>query len=159
MNKLKILISAIFGVFLLWSCDTNDKVPNGMSRLQVYMIDAPAAYEEVNVEIIDVLINRHEEDDSEWQSIGLIRPGIYNLLDFTGGIDTLLADVEIPAGEVKQIRLLLGDENSLRIDGDLVDLKTPSAQQSGLKIQIISTLQEGILYKVYLDFDAAMSVV
>lgn len=158
MQKLKVLLIGFLAVGFLWACESNDRVPNGMSRLQVYLVDAPGAYEEVNVEIIDVLINP-EEGDNGWQSLGMIQPGVYNLLDFTGGIDTLLADTELPAGEIRQIRLLLGNDNYLVIDGNQVDLTTPSAQQSGLKINLHATLEEGILYRVYLDFDAGRSVV
>ena len=39
-------------------------------------------------------------------------PGIYNLLDFTNGKDTLIADAELSGGSNSQIRLILGDNNS-----------------------------------------------
>jgi len=38
-------------------------------------------------------------------------------------------------------------------------LETPSAQQSGLKINLHESISAGLLYKLLLDFDAARSIV
>ena len=38
-------------------------------------------------------------------------------------------------------------------------LTTPSAQHSGLKLNVHAELTEGITYKILLDFDAVRSVV
>jgi len=57
------------------------------------------------------------------------------------------------------MRLVLGSENQVKVNGELLDLETPSSQQSGLKLNIHATLTEGITYKVWIDFDAARSVV
>lgn len=68
-------------------------------------------------------------------------------------------DLDLPSGKISQVRLKLGDQNSVKIDGETHELKTPSGQQSGLKLKIDATLTEGISYSVLLDFDAARSVV
>jgi hypothetical protein len=88
-----------------------------------------------------------------------VESGVYDLIKLTNGADTLLALGELPAGTISQIRLLLGDGNSLMVGGQIHDLKTPSAQQSGLKLNLHSTLTEGVTYKVLLDFDVARSIV
>jgi hypothetical protein len=63
-------------------------------------------------------------------------------------LDTLLGDIELPAGKVSQLRLILGSNNSIKVAGQvlLLPLTTPSAQQSGLKVQIHTDLKEGITY-------------
>ena len=38
-------------------------------------------------------------------------------------------------------------------------METPSAQQSGLKFNIHATLEPGVTYEMFIDFDAARSVV
>jgi hypothetical protein len=73
--------------------------------------------------------------------------------------DTLLASAEIPTGKIHQLRLLLGTGNSVEVDGQSYALQTPSAQQSGLKLNIQQEVKEGILYKILLDFDAGKSVI
>ena len=79
--------------------------------------------------------------------------------DISGAITRTSMDLDLPSGKISQVRLKLGDQNSVKIDGETHELKTPSGQQSGLKLKIDATLTEGISYSVLLDFDAARSVV
>lgn len=132
---------------------------SGNARLVVRLTDAPADYQEVNIDIQEVVVNLNEDgDESGWTSLET-NGGVYNLLDLTNGITAVLADEEIPAGRISQIRLVLGDDNTLKMNDQVYPLTTPSAQQSGLKLQLHTTLEEGITYEVLLDFDAARSVV
>jgi hypothetical protein len=147
---------------LVWfsSCDsTTDST--GTARMEVRMTDAPGDYEEVNVDIRSVQIHKEDTDsESGWMTLDQINPGVYNLLDFANGRDTLLASANLPAGTISQIRLVLGNNNSLKLkNGQVVDLKTPSGQTSGLKVKINADLREDVTYVVLLDFDAAKSVV
>lgn len=57
------------------------------------------------------------------------------------------------------MRLILGSNNKL-VKGDWsADMDTPSAQQSGLKFNIHAQLEEGVIYRLWIDFDAARSIV
>lgn len=146
---------------LLASCSNNDNGTNNSdtnARLQVRLTDAPTAnLAEVWVNIQEIRINR---GDSAWQTLTGAYPGLYNLLDLTNGQDTLLADAQIPAGRLSQIRLVLGTNNYVvTSSGQQFPLETPSAQQSGLKVQVNDSLSSGVLYRLILDFDAARSVV
>lgn len=141
------------------SCDNqNDKNGASKATLQVSLTDSPAEYDAVLIEIIDVRINR-SDDENGWVSLDNVQTGIYDLLELTGGIDTLIALSEVDSGKIGQIRLVLGENNSVVIDGDTLSLNTPSAQQSGLKINVHDRLEAGFTYKLLLDFDAANSVV
>ena len=85
---------------------------------------------------------------------------IYDLLTLTGGVSALLADEVVPSGYLGQIRLLLGDKNTVVLkDGTSHPLNTPSAQQSGLKLNVNQTLTAGVTYDFLLDFDVAHSIV
>lgn len=151
-----VLLFAILMVSLV-SCNDNDNAAS-TARLEVRLTDAPGDYEEVNVDIQDVQVNSQDTDDSGWQSID-IKKGVYNLKDLTNGIDTLLGSAELPVGKIAQLRLILGTNNTVKVNGQSFALTTPSGQQSGLKLQINQELKEGITYKILLDFDAALSVV
>src|SRR5690606_38908682 len=95
-----------------------------------------------------------------WTTLNNINPGVYNLLDFSNGKDTLLAASTLPAGRISQIRLILGPDNSLVLkDGTSHALKTPSGQTSGLTVKIDADLVPDVTYVVLLDFDAAKSIV
>lgn len=159
MRVIKTMITLLSTGFFLLSCSDKD----GTSRLRIVMVDAPADYDEVNVEVEDILVhvdNDAEEGDEGWESVITDESkGIHNLLDLTNGKEVLLADTEFPTGRLSQIRLVLGDENSLVQDGKIFTLTTPSAQQSGLKLQVNQDLREAFTYNFTLDFDAAKSVV
>ncbi|UOK43072.1 MULTISPECIES: DUF4382 domain-containing protein [Flavobacterium] len=142
---------------LLASCNDNDdnSQVSGTSKITVSMTDAPGDYDEVNVEVVDVEIKSPE---GGWMSIGN-NPGVYNLLDLTGGVSVILADSIVPSGHLGQMRLILGENNTVVKEGVTYPLRTPSAQQSGLKLQINQTLQPDFTYNFLLDFDVHHSVV
>ena len=129
-----------------------------LATVQVQMIDAPADYEAVYVDVVDVQVNVGQ-DEAGWQSLKEANLGVFNLLELTNGASALLGEIALPAGELSQIRLILGEENSLVSDGQTIALSTPSAQQSGLKLSINETLEAGVTYQLIIDFDAARSIV
>ncbi|HEY4650939.1 MAG TPA: DUF4382 domain-containing protein [Pontibacter sp.] len=162
MKRKLIIPFLLSGLVWFSACDSDsDNSATGTSKLQVRMTDAPGDYEEVNVEIESVQVHRGNTDGEDgWITLDEIHPGIYNLLDFANGRDTLLASAELPAGSISQIRLILGDENTVKLkNGDIVDLKTPSGQTSGVKLQVNANLEADVTYVMLLDFDAAKSVV
>jgi len=139
------------------SCKKDESESTDNATVRVHLTDAPGLYKEVNIDILRVEIH---SDQTGWIAIDSANAGIYNLLDFTNGADTLLGDAELPAGSISQMRLILGDNNSLLdTNGMKYDLKTPSGQQSGIKFNIQQTIENGITYDVWIDFNADKSVV
>lgn len=139
--------------FLLNSCNNDN--PKSSYPYSVRMTDAPGPYEAVFVDIQGVEIT-----GSGGETVSLnVNKGIYNLLDFSNGVDTLIATDTLEIAKVEQIRLILGTNNTILLDNVIYPLSTPSADQTGLKLQVHQTLQEGVLYNVLLDFDANKSIV
>lgn len=136
------------------SC-SNDSSSAGSYPYKVRMTDDPGPYSEVNVDIRAV-----EVTGNNGQTVTLnTNAGVYNLLDFSNGVDTLLATSTLTDASVKQIRLILGSNNSVVLDGVTYPLSTPSAQQSGLKLLVNQTLEADIENSILIDFDANSSVV
>jgi hypothetical protein len=154
---------ALFACIVTISCSDDEKDNNGVqgtSGLTIRMTDAPGDFDEVNVEVIDVKIKTsNDEGEGGWVSIGNINEGVYDLLDLTGGISVMLAENDVPSGHLGQIRLILGDNNTVVKDGVTYPLNTPSAQQSGLKLQVNHELEPNIDYNFLIDFDVHQSVV
>ena len=153
MKKFPILVLLV--MLTLISCSENNAdFDNGTSRLTFRLTDAPGDYDKVNIDIVgvQVIINDTIIDLA-------VNEGIYNLLDFVNGKDTLLVDQSVPAGKLSQVRLLLGENNTVEIGDSNYDLKTPSAQQSGLKLNVHADFVEGVAYEYTIDFDAARSIV
>lgn len=121
----------------------------------VRLTDAPGPYSAVNIDLQGV-----EVTGSDGKAVSMnIHPGIINLLNFTNGKDTLISTGTLEVATVDQVRLILGTNNSVIVNNVKYPLSTPSADQSGLKLQVHQTLQAGVQYSVLLDFDANKSIV
>jgi len=158
-TKAILWLACVLAITITFSSCKKDK---GSARLSVYLTDAPAGYDAVNIDIVKLQIKTNDDpSDNGWQELTLSKAGVYNLLDFRNGMDTLLSSVELPGGKVSQLRMILGTNNSIVVNGNSLPLplETPSAQQSGLKFNIHADLVEGVTYKVWIDFDAARSIV
>ncbi|HTJ11804.1 MAG TPA: DUF4382 domain-containing protein [Dinghuibacter sp.] len=160
MRKLFFIMAG--GLFSFVSCTKSSSNGNGgAGHLEVRLTDAPSVFDAVYIDVdrVEVNVSADTGSTSGWQTVPLLRPGLYNLLDFRNGIDTVLAAADLPAGRLSQMRLVLGDSNFVVVDGQPYPLKTPSAQQSGLKFNIDATLTSGIVYRLWIDFDAGHSIV
>lgn len=161
MRRILVLGSLIFFTLIIfYSCKKSD-AGKGSAKLQVYLVDDPGDYEAVYIDVKDIQINMTNDTSSGWQSLQGVHAGVYDLLKLVNDDDTLLADTDIPTGRLHMIRLVLGTENYVKIQGtaDLIKLETPNAQQSGLKLLIQDYITENRLYKITMDFEVAKSIV
>lgn len=162
-KNLKLFILSLL-LLTFYNCanDSNNSVnPEGKARISIKLVDGPGDYDKVFVDVVDVMIKMNDNSEGEdgWVSAGAT-PGVYDLLELTGGQNAILVDdYEVLAGELSQIRLVLGENNSVVKGDEEFALKTPSAQQSGLKLKVNQTLEAGYLYAFVLDFDVAKSIV
>jgi len=154
---------AIISMIVVQSC--SDSNEDGTARVQLKLIDSPGDYLEVNVNIIDVQYNS-SEDEEGWRSFESFEgEQIVDLTDLVGGVNLVLSNEIIPAGTLKQIRLVLGEGNTVKIEGEVegegetLPLTTPSAQQSGLKLKLDTELEAGFSYTFILDWDVQKSIV
>lgn len=132
------------------------KKEEGKSRMTVKMVDAPGDFQQVNVEVLQVQVNVSGDG---WVALPT-NAGIYDLLTLQNDVSATLVNTgEFPAGRLNQLRLILGDENTVMVDSTYYPLATPSAQQSGLKINLKSDFAPNQAYQVLLDFDAQNSIV
>ncbi|TND08321.1 MAG: starch-binding domain-like protein [Bacteroidetes bacterium] len=152
MKKISIILPAIaLSAILLAGCGKNGEP----AHLTVKMTDAPADYLGVNVDVLSVEI-KHED---AWIVLP-VNAGIYDLLDLQNNVTAVLAqNVEIPPGNINQVRLILGSQNSIETIGGVFPLATPSGQQTGLKMNLNTWIEPGKEVVIVIDFDAAKSVV
>ena len=122
---------------------------------RVSMTDAPGPYDKVNIDLKAV-----EVIGSNGQAVMLnTTAGIYNLLDYSNGLSKLIATSTLSDSRVEQIRFVLGTNNTVVVSGVSYPLSTPSAEQSGLKLQVHQTLVADIQNEILIDFDANVSVI
>lgn len=156
MRKIKMMVAglALVSVATLVGCK-KDGSTNG-TNVKMMLTDAPGDFDAV---YIDVEAIRVHTDAQGWVTYNS-NLGVINILDYTNGEATLLANVNLEANaHVNQIRLVLGSDNSVVVDGQTFALSTPSALQSGLKINLDHTFSGGGDFTWTLDFDAAQSIV
>ncbi len=151
-----------------FSCSDDDAPSSADARINFYMVDAPANYDEVWIEVESIKVNvdkkgedsGNDSDESGWVEIPFQANSKYvNLLDLTGNNSLLLGTEDFPEGKINQIRLILGDDNYVVMNGKRSELTTPSAEQSGLKIKVNQVIEGGMFYDLIIDFDAAKSIV
>ncbi len=134
-------------------CSDSD-AEGGEANIQFRLTDMPGEYQQVNIDVLSVKVKLNDS-----LVILSTNQGVYNLLEFVNGKDTLLVDDQLPSGYISQIRLILGDNNTVMIDSMLYDLKTPSAQQSGLKLNVHEEIISGESYAYMIDFVVDKSIV
>ncbi|PCH75983.1 MAG: hypothetical protein COB98_07495 [Flavobacteriaceae bacterium] len=151
-------------LFFLTNCTSSDT--ENTARIQLKLVDAPGDYMSVNIEIINLQYKSNAEDN-EWQNFNpeINYPIQVDLISLTAGNKLLLTDHVLPAGNLHQIRLVLSNNNTLEIEGNVPDqsftahLNTPSAQQSGLKLILNQKLEAGLTYSFLLDWDVQQSII
>ncbi|MGX4642931.1 DUF4382 domain-containing protein [Massilia sp. SYSU DXS3249] len=141
-----------------------------MGTLNVAMTDAPACgFDAVNVTVTKVRVNKSaaaSDTDAGWTDITLATPKKINLLNLTNGVLETLGQTSLEAGQYNQLRLVLdgnasGTANTVLATGSKTEqpLETPSAVQSGIKLNGSFTVEAGARADVVIDFDACKSVV
>ncbi|MGH6626722.1 MAG: DUF4382 domain-containing protein [Burkholderiaceae bacterium] len=138
--------------------------------LRVALTDAPSCgYDHVFVTVEKVRVHQSStasDADSGWSEIPVSPARRIDLLTLTNGVLTELGSTPLPAGNYSQIRLVLADNsagnptaNAVQPTGGAeVALRTPSAQQSGLKLQTHFEVASGQTADLVLDFDACKSI-
>lgn len=103
------------------------------------------------------------EDDTlpngGWVNL-LINPGVYNILRFRNGLDTLFATGTLPNARVKKVKLILGTQNSAMKNGQVFPLRIKDEDR-----EVIANLDNSnfeitpsgqVLF--WIDFDAGNSI-
>ena len=125
-------------------------------KLDVHLTDAPAAFEEVNVDIEEVKV-KLRDDSAGWVSLNTTA-GIYNLLGLQNGVDTLLATGILPSNFVQEIRLYLGSDNSVKVGGQTFPLLMNSGDAERLMIKVNKSISSAV-DSLIIDFDAGLSII
>lgn len=160
LTTIFVLLTTLALLFV--SCDSNsstDPDPDPETgTLEVMLHDAPANYEQVNVFIETVEVNKGQTDEG-WIEISTPQQS-FDLLTLTNGATEALGSAELEVGTYQQIRLMLSSEgHSVVIDGTEHDMFVPSGDETGIKLNIDADIQSNMTYTLLLDFDAARSIV
>ena len=151
-----LVVLATFGFLFATGCDSTGSVTDTEDgTLSLSMSDgsttkslrtfavpnsAPDSITEAVVtidEVSVVLAENSSDGDATEVGVSVLRDGNFevDLKDLQTGLDTTLAELEIPAGEYGQIRLVTAGMASVTFqDGTQTDVMIASGEQTGLKI-------------------------
>jgi hypothetical protein len=151
-----LIVVLLVGIFSCSDEDNSSSPPAGDPVFSVKLVDAPSAYDAVNVEIVGMEANI----GSGWINLPLDNMGVYNLLSFTNGNSLALLNYKVMSPcTISELRLNLGTNNTVVVNGETFELETPSGQTSGYKVKMHpQTLVAGGVYFLVLDFNTEKSV-
>jgi hypothetical protein len=160
-------ISLAAATFLLLSCQ-KDAVNNNAGNLNkphaftIYLTDHQTpVFDSVFIDLqrLEVKLDDDSISNGGWVNI-TIRQGVYNILRFRNGLDTLFASGTLPNARLKKIKLVLGTQNSAMTNGQRYFLKVKDEDR-----EVIADLDNSnfeitpagqILF--WIDFDAGNSI-
>lgn len=173
LTRLSLATTTLIAAAALVACgggsSSGSAPPTQMGSLKASITDAPACgFDEVNVTVSKVRVNQSataSDTDGGWTDI-VVPAHQINLLNLTNGVLEVLGTTALPAGHYNQIRLVL-DANSgnnmannvVPTGGTKTNLSTPSAVQSGIKLNGAFDVAAGQQADVLIDFDACKSIV
>ncbi len=154
-NSVKYLGLMILALAIMVGCRKNTET----GAMTVKMKDAPILFEEVNVEVLQVSVHYNDDSQSGWVDLPT-NDGIYNLLELQNGVTTVIAnETSLPVGNISQMRLILGHDNSVVIDGNTFPLEMSSQYNTGIKLNVNTEIMNSQTVELLLDFDANESIV
>jgi hypothetical protein len=131
--------------------------------MTVSLTDAPFPFDmitaaELGVDGVEVHVTAAEEDASGFYTVS-DSVGVVNLLELSNGVTEFLGQMELPTGQVKQMRLLVSSASVELSDGRTFDLNVPSGDASGLKVFFDPPVEivEGATVEVLIDADVSRS--
>ena len=177
--KLKSSLLAASTLLALAGCGGGDGGISGSGvtatgTMQLSITDAPSCgYDHVYLTVEKVRVHKSAtavDSDNGWSQI-VLDPNDPNrridLLTLTNGVLNDLGQTPLPAGKYTQMRLVLAPNagsspfaNAVKPTGGAeVALTTPSAQQSGIKLNVDMDVAADKVAEFVIDFDACKSIV
>lgn len=150
-------MSIVAGAAMFNSCsnDSDSTAGSGDYTYKVRMTDAPGPYDAVNIDIQSVTIVNGDGTTVTLDA----DTGVKNILELNNGTSMLLASRNLEDANVSQIKITLGTNNTVVVDGVSYPLTLSASDQAGLTLNVNQTLDATKTNEVLLDFDANASVV
>ena len=177
LKRLALASSSLIAAAVLVACGgsgddaPSTPIPTQMGTLSAALTDAPACgFDQVNVTVSKVRVHKSAtaaDTDSGWTDITLSPARKINLFNLTNGALEQLGQTPLAVGRYTQVRLVLDPNsgnalaNSVVPTGAILEksLDTPSAVQSGIKLNAEFDVAANQRTDLVIDFDACKSVV
>ncbi|MES2006355.1 MAG: DUF4382 domain-containing protein [Bacteroidota bacterium] len=189
MKNKHIFLAAVMAIavsVVMTACQKNTSAESnaaGKEQLSLYLTDGPGFFDNVYIDIrsVKVLVDtskdtrRHDNDDWDrrgaddqkkdssfvWENLN-IAPGVYDILKFRNGADTLLAASNITKGDIRLIKIEIGTRNSVVKDSITYPVYLPTNALNYILIKLRGNECENFVpgkKRLWLDFDVARSII
>jgi len=159
MKRLYLLgIVAMCICIMFSSCSEKSTKTATQGGIRIYLADKPTVYDAVNIVVSQVSVHIADQDSESGWTVISDTIQTYDLLELSNGAMVLFANHKLDPAHYTQIRLKVTDGCNVVVDGIPYDLKIPSGEQSGIKINHQFQIQPGETYELLLDFDAEKSI-
>ena len=158
-NNLLALFSLVAIIFIACQKESSENISNPPVR--IYLTDhATPIFDSVFIDIqkLEVKLEDDTLSNGGWVNMS-IRPGVYNILRFRNGLDTLFAAGNLPNSQIRKVRMTLGTQNSVMRNGQSSPLKIKDKERE-VVINLTSAnfdVSNGQVL-LWLDFDAGNSI-
>lgn len=184
-KSLLVALSSIsLAVIIAAGCQKGSISESSPESFALYLTDDPALYTAVNIDIrtvevkVDTCEGRKNDDNAgqndsnaddshrsrdefgKWDTLSF-QPGIINVAALRNGIDTLLATGEVN-GRIRKIRLTLGTQNSVVVNGTSFPLLLPPGSGNYFYINLHDKHRGHDStggQQVWIDFDLSRSII
>jgi len=146
-------------VVLIAGCSDDSTGPaNGKGEMKIYMVDSPSIYDSVVVCISEVEVHTSGSAEGEGWIVLNDSTRYFDLLQLSNGANVLLGDAQLEAGNYTQIRLIVTGESYVIFHGIKTKMTIAGGIQTGIKLNHQFTIEAGVTYNLFLDFNAESSV-
>jgi Domain of unknown function (DUF4382) len=164
MKTINLFLAAIVIIssVILYACQKETDRTDQPSKLTVHLTDHQTpVFDSVFIDIqkLEVKLEDDTLPNGGWFDLS-IRTGVYNILRFRNGLDTLFGTATLPNDRIRKIRLTLGTQNSVMKDNRSFPLKVKDNER-----QVIVNIDNSNFDIVapgqlmfWIDFDAGRSI-
>lgn len=163
--RLTLMMTAAVTLFL-YSCQKDvqggsNNNPGQPHTARIYLTDhATPVFDSVFIDIqkLEVKLEDDTLPNGGWITLS-IRPGVYNILRFRNGLDTLFATGTLPNARVQKIRMTLGTQNSAMNNGQSFPLRVKDEDReitANLDASNFEISNGQVFF--WIDFDAGNSI-
>lgn len=155
-------VAMLIASFIFYACQKETNSNNQPAKLTVYLTDHQTpVFDSVFIDIqkLEVKLEDDTLPNGGW-FILTIRTGVYNILRFRNGLDTLFGTAALPNNRIRKIRLTVGTQNSVMKDNQSFPLKVKDNERQvvvnidNLNFDIVAPDQ--VMF--WIDFDAGRSI-
>ena len=167
-QSIRFVAAGLTALIILWSCQKEVKNSSGTiginkpHSVRIFLTDDQTpVFDSVFIDLqkLEVKLEDDSLSNGGWVSLN-ITPGVYNILRFRNGLDTLFATGTLPNAMIRKIRLTLGTQNSVMKGGQSFPLRVKDEDRQ-VVIDITSANFEVVppdQVLFWIDFDASHSI-